>query len=146
MYSGRGAATQFQQPTGHPPDADRDPIQPDFLIVQPNGFADIVEFKLPQLGGSAVVGQSNRHTFSAEVNMYIAQTRVHMDYFDDPRNRAYFRDNHGITVKRPLRYLVAGRRWMFSSDEWRDIAAEYRGFILRTYDDLVDGVKAQFYS
>jgi hypothetical protein len=127
-------------------DESRSAVRPDFFVTQPNGYADIVEFKLPTLKGSAIVGRENREAFSAELQQYIAQTRVYRDYFADPRNRSYVEQTHGIRVHHPRRWLVTGRRWMFSSDEWRSIEAEYDRFGIRTYDDLVDGVRAQLYS
>ena len=65
---------------------DRNDIRPDFFIVQPNGYADIVEFKLPEIDKNFIVGTSNRETFSAWLNSYIAQTRVYATYFESPNN------------------------------------------------------------
>ncbi|SNS71684.1 protein of unknown function [Ekhidna lutea] len=45
----------------------------------------------------------------------------------------------------PKRILVIGRRWNFSVDEWREIANDYRDLEIMTFDDLIDGVVAQFY-
>lgn len=123
----------------------RKAIKPDFFVVRPDGFADIVEFKLPEIGGGTVVGRDNREAFSAEVNSYIAQTRVYREYFDDPRNREHVQRKYGFQVYKPRRFLVLGRRWHFSSSDWRAIAADYHELTIMTYDDLVDGVVAQFY-
>lgn len=120
-------------------------IKPDFFIVGPDGYADIVEFKLPDLGGSVVVGSTNRQAFSAVINSYIAQTRVYRDYFDDPNNRAHIKAKYGINVYKPKRHLVVGRRWNFESPEWRAIAADFPDLTIHTYDDLIDGVVVQFY-
>lgn len=120
-------------------------IKPDFFVVGPDGFADIVEFKLPELNGNTVVGRDNRGTFSAQINSYIAQTRVYRDYFDDPRNREYIENRHGFKVYKPRRFLIIGRRWHFNNSEWRAIAADYHELTIMTYDDLIDGVVAQFY-
>lgn len=127
-------------------DGEKKPLRPDFFITQPNGYSDIVEFKLPSLKGNPIVGQENRETFSAQVNQYIAQTRVYRNYFDDPRNRSYIQQTYNIRVYHPHRWLVIGRRWMFSTDEWRAIEADHRDFGIRTYDDVVDGVRAQLYA
>ena len=81
-------------------------IQPDFLIVRPNGFADILEFKLPNTKSKTVVGKPNRETFSAEINAYIAQTRVYKEYFEDPNNRNWIKEKYNINVRYPKRYLV----------------------------------------
>ncbi len=125
---------------------DREAIQPDFFVVGPNGFADIVEFKLPNIDQKVVVGRTNREAFSAEINSYIAQTRVYREYFDDPRNRAHVKEKYGFEVYKPRRILVIGRRWHFNSAEWRTIAADYNDLTIMTYDDLIDGVVAQFYN
>lgn len=120
-------------------------IQPDFFLVRPNGFADIVEFKLPDLKSKTVVGKSNRETFSAEINSYISQTRVYKEYFNDPNNRKWVEENHNIKVKHPKRILVVGRRWDFSNDDWKDIIDDYKDIEIMTFDDLTDGVVSQFY-
>jgi hypothetical protein len=123
----------------------KDDIKPDFFIVQPNGYANIVEFKLPFLKTDTVVGKSNRETFSAELNSYISQTRTYKTYFEDPNNRKWVEQKYGFKVHNPKRILVIGRRWDFESDEWREIIADYRDIEIMTYDDLVGGVIAQFY-
>jgi hypothetical protein len=123
----------------------KDSIRPDFFVVQPNGYADIVEFKLPKLKSDLLVGRNNRGTFSAEISSYISQTRVYSTFFDDPNNRQWFENKYGFKVYKPRRYLVVGRRSDFNSDEWREIKAEYQNLEIMSYDDLVDGVVAQFY-
>ncbi|CAA0113664.1 Uncharacterised protein [BD1-7 clade bacterium] len=124
---------------------DRPAIKPDFFVVGADGYADIVEFKLPNLKGSSVVGRTNRETFSSTVNSYISQTRVYREYFDDPKNREYIKSEYGFDVYKPRRHLIIGRRWDFSSPEWRKIAADFQDVTIHTYDDLVDGIVAQFY-
>ncbi|WP_181315082.1 Shedu anti-phage system protein SduA domain-containing protein [Photobacterium phosphoreum] len=124
---------------------DRKSIRPDFFVVQPNGYADIVEFKLPHIPKSFVVGSENRETFSAWLNSYISQTRAYVSFFDDPNNRRWFEDKYGFKVHKPKRYLVVGRRYDFKSDVWREIQSDFRDLEIITFDDLIDGVKAQFY-
>lgn len=123
----------------------RNAIKPDFFIVQPNGYANIVEFKLPYLKSNSVTGRENRETFSAEINSYISQTRVYKTYFDDPNNRKWIEDRYGFKVFNPRRILVIGRRWDFKNDDWREIIADYKDIEIMTYEDLVDGVVAQLY-
>jgi hypothetical protein len=125
--------------------AARTAIKPDFFVVGADGYANIVEFKLPELSGSAVVGSENRETFSAAINSYVSQTRVYREYFDDPNNRAYVKEKFGFDVYKPRRHLVIGRRWEFSSSEWRAIAADFNDLTIHSYDDLIDGVVMQFY-
>lgn len=124
---------------------DKIPIKPDFFVVKPNKFADIVEFKLPQLKSTAITGIINREKFSSEIESYIAQTRVYKKYFEDPNNRTWFENKYGFKVYNPRRYLVIGRRWDFDSVVWMEIKSEYPDLEIITYDDLIDGVISQFY-
>ncbi len=126
--------------------SDKKAIKPDFFVVGTDGFADIVEFKLPFLRQKAVVGSSNRETFSAQINSYISQTRVYREYFDDPNNRNHIKTKYEFNVYKPKRYLVVGRRWELNSEEWRSIAADFHDLVILTYDDLIDGVVTQFYN
>lgn len=123
----------------------RSPIRPDFFVVQPNGYADIVEFKLPDIGKHAIVGGRNRETFGAWLNSYISQTRVYSSYFDDPNNRKWFEQRYGFKVHKPRRWLIVGRRHDFDSDVWREIMSDYKDLEILTFDDLIDGIVVQFY-
>lgn len=124
---------------------DKPSLKPDFMVEKPSGLCDIVEFKLPELKGSAIVGKVNRETFSAEINSYISQTRTYRSYFEDPANRAWTKQIHNIEVHYPKRILVVGRRADFKPHEWREIINDYRDIEIITFDDLIDGVVAQFY-
>lgn len=119
-------------------------IKPDFFVVQPNGYANIVEFKLPTVNAN-IVGSENRESLSSQINTYVSQTRSYWNYFEDPNNRRWFESKHGYRVYRPRRYLVIGRRWQFDSDTWREIVSDYTDLEIVTYDDLVDGVVVQLY-
>ena len=123
----------------------RDDIRPDFFILQPNGYADIVEFKLPHIDKKIIVGDPNRESFGAWLNSYVSQTRVYSTYFDDPNNRKWFENKYGFKVHKPRRWLVVGRRSHFDSNVWREIVADYKELEIMTFDDLIDGVVAQFY-
>lgn len=124
----------------------RKAIKPDFFVVGPDGYAEIVEFKLPDIKSGAIVGSENRETFSATINSYISQTRVYREYFDDPNNRSYIKRKYGFDVYKPRRHLVIGRRWNFENAEWRTLAADFAELTIHTYDDLIDGVVMQFYN
>jgi len=124
---------------------ERNSIKPDFFVVQSNGYADIVEFKLPNIPGNPVTGRTNRESFSSWLNAYIAQTRVYSSYFEDYNNRTWFEQTYGFKVYRPKRWIVVGRRYDFHSEVWKEIISDYPGIEILTFDDLVDGVVAQFY-
>jgi hypothetical protein len=140
-----GAAEVYSELTCEWQSEDRKNIRPDFFIVQPNGYADVVEFKLPDISKKTIVGSNNRETFGAWLNAYISQTRVYSSYFDDPNNRKWFEDKYGFKVHKPRRVLVVGRRNDFDSDVWREIMHDYKDVDILTFDDLVDGVVVQFY-
>lgn len=124
---------------------ERENIKPDFFVLRANGYADIIEFKLPNMKSNSITGRNNREHFSSELNTYIAQTRVYANYFDDPNNRKWFEKKYGFKVYKPRRYLVIGRRNDFGMDEWIEIRADYNNLEIVTYDDLVDTVISQFY-
>ena len=123
----------------------RKAIKPDLFVVGADGYADIVEFKLPNLLSSTVVGTANRETFNSSINSYISQTRVYKEYFDDPNNRKHIKEKYGFDVYKPKRHLIIGRRWHFDKNEWRLIASDFSDLVIHTYDDLIDGVVVQFY-
>lgn len=123
---------------------DKPAIRPDFFVIQSNGFADIVEFKLPSEEIS-IVGKENREAFSSKINSYVSQTRTYRTYFEDPNNRSWFEQNYGFKVYHPRRILVIGRRWQLETDAWKEIQSDHQDLEILTYDDLVDGVVAQLY-
>lgn len=123
----------------------RQNIKPDFFVLRADGYADIVEFKLPKLKTKTITGSENREAFSAEINSYIAQTRIYKEYFSDPSNRKWFENEYGFKVLKPRRILVMGRRWDFDNDEWKEIISDYNDVEIMNYDSLIDGVTAQFY-
>lgn len=124
---------------------EKTPLKPDFFITQPNGYANILEFKLPILKSRSVTGMSNRETFSAELNSYISQVRVYKKYFEDPNNRVWMQQEHNLKIESPKKILVIGRRWNFENTEWKEIVADYKDLEIFTYDDIIDGILAQLY-
>lgn len=124
---------------------DRPAIRPDFFVVKANNRVDIVEFKLPNITSNMVVGRPNRETFAAFLQSYISQTRVYANYFDDPNNRKWVKEKYSLDIYKPRRTLIIGRRSDFSSSEWREIISDYHDVDILTFDDLIDGVVAQFY-
>ncbi len=125
---------------------DKPDIKPDFFVLRANGYADIVEFKLPKLKSKTITGRENRETLSAEINSYISQTRKYKEYFNDPNNRTWVEEKYGFKVFKPRRILILGRRWNFDNDEWKEIISEYNDIEIMNYDELIDGVTAQFYN
>ncbi|PID13847.1 hypothetical protein CSV63_15855 [Sporosarcina sp. P34] len=126
---------------------ERKAIRPDFFIEGSNGYSDIVEFKLPNLKNiNSIVGRENRETFSAEIHSYVSQTRNYEYYFEDPKNRDFAEEKHGIKVYYPKRILVMGRRWMLDTSDWRMLENDYRNIMIKTYDEVIDLVLSHLYS
>ncbi len=126
-------------------DPSRPSLIPDFFAVKANGYADVVEFKMPKLKGASVVGNVNRETLSAEIHSYIAQTRTYKEYFQESAHRLLVQRKYGIKVQSPKRVVVMGRRWQFTSAVWRSVLSEFPDLTVLTYDDLVDSVAALLY-
>jgi len=124
---------------------DKEDVKPDFFIENPNWYCDIIEFKLPYLKWNAVVWKTNRETFSAELNSYVAQTRSYEEYFNDPNNRKWVENEYWIKVYKPRRILVVWRRYDFPIEEWLEIKNDYRNLTILTYDDIKDWTIAQLY-
>lgn len=139
-----GAVSILPETTCEWQNSEKDPIRPDFFVVHTNGFADIVEFKLPS-AELKVVGKDNRETFSSQIASYVSQTRTYRNYFDDTSNRTWFESKYNFKVFKPRRIIIVGRRWQFDTDTWREIVSDYQDLEILTYDDLVDGVVAQLY-
>ncbi|QLI82687.1 DUF4263 domain-containing protein [Chitinibacter fontanus] len=140
-----GASKAYAELTCEWQSEELDAIRPDFFILHPNGYADIVEFKLPHILKNTIVGSNNREAFASWLNSYIAQTRVYAKYFEDPNNRKWFEEKYGFKVYKPRRWLVVGRRSDFNSEIWREIMFDYKDLEILTFDDLIDGVVVQFY-
>lgn len=126
-------------------DSSRSSLVPDFFAVKADGYADVVEFKLPALKRAGIVGSENRESLSAEIHSYIAQTRTYKEYFQESANREFVEQKYGIKVKYPKRFIVMGRRWEVSSNVWRNVLADFPDLTILTYDDLIDSVVALLY-
>jgi hypothetical protein len=77
-------------------DSSRAALVPDFFAVKADGYADIVEFKLPTLKGASIVGSENRESLSADIHSYVAQTRTYKEYFEESANREFVERSYGI--------------------------------------------------
>ncbi len=123
----------------------RKAIRPDFFIELPNGYCNILEFKLPNIDYPIITGVENREKFSSQLYSNLAQTRVYTEYFHDINNRDWLKLKKGINVHFPKRILVVGRRWNFEKEKWKEVLSEFKDTELVTYDDLIDCVSAHLY-
>lgn len=125
-------------------ETDKDNLQPDFMPVKMDGFADILEFKLPWLGGKPVVGTPTRTKPSAEVDAALAQIDEYAEWCDDEVNRRWLEEDKGIRVYAPMTYLVIGHRKDLSAED-RQRFRKRRNAIIYTYDEFVEMTRMNLY-
>lgn len=124
-------------------DANRAAIRPDFFVVKQDNFADIVEFKLPDIGKS-VVGTENRETFSAKINSYISQVRTYIEYFEENAHREWIKNKYMFNIRYPKGYIVLGRDKDFDIEETKKIIANINNIDMITYDNIIETVITHF--
>ena len=138
------AGTSYDRVVPHPVLArdEKGPLIPDFMLEPADGFADVLDLKLP--GVQLVTGRSNRLHQTAHVTDAIAQVREYRAYFDDPAHRQAVRDRYGIQAYRPTVAVVIGRDPGPGRDRlelrriWDDLPAHAR---IMTYDQLLRQVR-----
>jgi hypothetical protein len=103
------AGTSYDRVVPHPVLVrdEKGPLIPDFMLEPADGFADVLDLKLP--GVQLVTGRRDRLHQTAHVTEAIAQVREYRAYFDDPAHRQVVRDRYGIQAYRPTVAVVIGR-------------------------------------
>ncbi|QED29944.1 DUF4263 domain-containing protein [Microvenator marinus] len=119
-------------------------LKPDFLIVKMDGYADIFEFKLPRLKGSAMVGKKTRSRPSAEVDSALAQIDEYEEWSSQEVNRQWLEKTKGIKIYTPHTYLVMGHRDDFTSED-RQRLRKRRNATIFTYDEFIEMTRMQLY-
>jgi hypothetical protein len=138
------AGTSYDRVVPHPILArdEKGPLIPDFMLEPEDGFADVLDLKLP--GVQLVTGRRDRLHQTAHVTEAIAQVREYRAYFDDPAHRQAVRDRYGIQAYRPVVAVVIGRDPGPGRDRlelrriWDDLPAHVE---IRTYDQLLGQVR-----
>jgi hypothetical protein len=118
------------------------PLIPDFMLEPMEGFADVLDLKLP--GVPLVTGRRDRLHPTAHVTEAIAQVREYRAYFDDPAHRQAVRDRYGLQAYRPAVAVVIGRDPGHGRDpfELQRIWDELPGHVrIMTYDQLLQQVR-----
>ncbi|QOT76338.1 Shedu anti-phage system protein SduA domain-containing protein [Cupriavidus basilensis] len=119
-------------------------LRPDFLIVKMDGYADIVEFKLPRISGAPMVGTDTRHKPSAVIESALAQVDEYDEWCNQEVNRSWLEKTHDIKVHTPQTYLIVGHRDDFSSED-RQKLRRRRNAVIFTYDEFIDLARCQLY-
>lgn len=120
-------------------------IRPDFFVEKTNNTCDIVEFKLPRVSSSLIVGKPNQRRFSAWFSAYLGQAEAYMEHFKDARHRDDAKARHDIVVEFPSVTIVIGRRHDINNFEMRSLLSRRNRINVISYDELIDGVVAQLY-
>ena len=119
-------------------------LRPDFLPVGMDGFANILDFKLPGLKNVPMVGQPQRRHPSFEVDSAIAQLEMYDRWSSQDLNRRWLFESKGIRIHDPQRLIVMGRAVGFAAEERQRLRTTRRTLIY-TYDEFIDMVRFQIY-
>lgn len=122
------------------------PLIPDFVLEPANrtGLSDILELKTPET--KVFVLRTNRIRFSAEVMEAVAQLREYSLYFDERKDRENIAEKCGLLAYKPRMFVVLGRTTNVNPLVARMAELDLSGVTLRTYDDILDKMKAKIQS
>jgi len=119
-------------------------LKPDFLPVRMDGYADILEFKLPRLKGAPIVGTGNRTRPSAEVDSALAQIDEYAEWCTQQVHRCWLEQTKGIKILEPHTFLVMGHRCDFSPADRQKLRTR-RNATVYTYDEFIEMARMQLY-
>lgn len=124
---------------------DSESIIPDYMMVRPDGFCDILDLKKAALQFRSIRrGNRARSQFVAYVNDMIAQLATYDYYFRDTENARWAQANHGIVVSEPLLIGVVGNFDTFLPDEVDRASRHLHDrFWLMSYADLADSLRTR---
>lgn len=119
-------------------------LKPDFMPVGIDGYADILDFKLPTLKSQPIVGSSTRSHPSFEVDSALAQIDEYEEWCSQEVNQQWLLKTKHIRVNHPRKYLIIGHSKDFSPEE-RQKLRKRRGAVIITYDELIAMARFQLY-
>jgi Domain of unknown function (DUF4263) len=123
---------------------DKSNLQPDFMPTRMDGYADILEFKLPRLGARPTVGEATRWHPSFEIDAALAQIDEYEEWCQQEVNRRWLQSTKGIKVLNPHTWLVIGHRDQFSAKDRQKLRGRRNATIL-TYDEFIEMARMQLY-
>ena len=109
-----------------------------------DGYADIVDFKLPILKSKPIVGNSTRSHPSFEIDSALAQVDEYEEWCSQEINQQWLFNTKNIRVKYPRKYLIIGHSKNFSPED-RQILRKRRDASIITYDELIAMARFQLY-
>lgn len=122
----------------------RQNLKPDFMPQRMDGFADILEFKLPRLKARPIVGGENREQPSHEVDAAIAQIHTYQEWCEQKVNCSWLEAEKGIKLGHPRGILVIGHSSEFSAADRQKIS-KTRNITVYTYDEFIEMARSQLY-
>ncbi len=109
-----------------------------------DGYADILEFKLPHLKNNPVVGPPEREHPSFEVDSAISQLETYEEWCSQVINTSWLEQTKGIKILYPRKYLVIGHSKDFSKEDRARLRAT-RNTTVYTYDEFIEMMRYQIY-
>lgn len=76
----------------------------------------------------------------------VAQLREYSLYFDERKHRENIAEKHGLLAYKPRMFVVLGRTTNVNPLVARMAELDLSGVTLRTYDDILDKMKAKIQS
>ena len=119
-------------------------LKPDFLPIRMDGYADIMEFKLPYLKNSPMVGKLERRHPSFEIDTAISQLDAYTYWCSQKANTDWLEKNKGIKVLYPRKFLIIGHSKDFNPEE-RAKLRNIRDTTVFTYDEFIEMARFQLY-
>jgi Domain of unknown function (DUF4263)/Putative flagellar len=119
-------------------------LQPDFLPVRMDGYADIMEFKLPYLKSASTVGKAERSHPSYEIDSAMAQLDTYEEWCSQKVNTDWLEKTKGIKILHPRRILIIGHSKEFSKEDRAKLRSS-RATTVFTYDEFIEMARFQLY-
>lgn len=122
---------------------DGETLIPDFMLEPMNQstLSDLLELKLPST--QAYVLKKRRKRFSSAVFEASAQLREYRRFFDEEKNRKAIHEKYGLLAYQPRLFVIIGRRGNISPVDLRKMEDDLPNIYLRTYDDVLDRMRAR---
>ncbi|MEA5140708.1 Shedu anti-phage system protein SduA domain-containing protein [Arcicella rigui] len=123
---------------------DKDDLKPDFLPIRMDGYADLMEFKLPYLKRNPMVGTPERRHSSFEINTAISQLDTYEEWCSQKINTDWLEQNKNIKILHPRRFLIIGHSKDFLKED-RAKLRNKRNTTVFTYDEFIEMTRFQLY-
>jgi hypothetical protein len=119
-------------------------LRPDFMPIRMDGFADILEFKLPRLKSAPIVGTPTREHYSNEIDTALAQIDEYSEWCAQEINRRWIEQTKGIKISNPHLLLIIGHTDDFCAED-RQRMRTRRNATIYTYNEFIDMARMQLY-